>query len=81
MYQNAGNAKIKGGELELQGVLGHGLSLNFSGSYIDAYYTYVNPSGGDSAGTAAGWHGRHRRSAVREDTQDAEIQAVAVSAI
>jgi iron complex outermembrane recepter protein len=43
VYQNAGNAKIKGGELELQGALGHGLSLNFSGSYIDAYYTYVNP--------------------------------------
>ncbi|HWW78505.1 MAG TPA: TonB-dependent receptor [Steroidobacteraceae bacterium] len=43
VYQNAGNAKIKGGELELQGVLGHGLSINFSGSYIDAYYTYVNP--------------------------------------
>lgn len=43
VYQNAGNAKIKGGELELQGVLGHGLSVNFSGSYIDAYYTYVNP--------------------------------------
>ena len=43
VYQNAGNAKIKGGELELTGVLGHGLSLNFSGSYIDAYYTYVNP--------------------------------------
>ena len=43
VYQNAGNAKIKGGELELQSALGHGLSLNFSGSYIDAYYTYVNP--------------------------------------
>jgi iron complex outermembrane recepter protein len=43
VYQNAGNAKIKGGELELQSVLGHGLSLNFAGSYIDAYYTFVNP--------------------------------------
>jgi iron complex outermembrane recepter protein len=43
VYTNAGNAKIKGGELELQSIVGHGLSLNFSGSYIDAYYTYVNP--------------------------------------
>ena len=44
VYTNAGNAKIKGGELELQSIVGHGLSLNFSGSYIDAYYTYVNPN-------------------------------------
>jgi len=44
VYTNAGNAKIKGGELELQSVIGGGLSLNFSGSYIDAYYTYVNPN-------------------------------------
>ncbi len=43
VYQNAGNAKIKGFELEMQSVLGHGLSVNFAGSYIDAYYTYVNP--------------------------------------
>jgi iron complex outermembrane receptor protein len=43
VYQNAGNAKIKGGELELQAALGHGFNLNFAGSYIDAYYTYVNP--------------------------------------
>ncbi len=44
VYTNAGNAKIKGAELELQSIVGHGLSLNFSGSYIDAYYTYVNPN-------------------------------------
>ncbi|HTC45624.1 MAG TPA: TonB-dependent receptor [Steroidobacteraceae bacterium] len=44
VYTNAGNAKIKGAELELQSVVGGGLSLNFSGSYIDAYYTYVNPN-------------------------------------
>jgi iron complex outermembrane recepter protein len=43
VYTNAGNAKIKGAELELQSIIGGGLSLNFSGSYIDAYYTYVNP--------------------------------------
>jgi len=43
VYTNAGNAKIKGAELDLQSVIGGGLSLNFSGSYIDAYYTYVNP--------------------------------------
>ena len=44
VYTNAGNAKIKGGELELQGIIARGLTLNFSGSYIDAYYTYVNPN-------------------------------------
>ncbi|MDB6161766.1 MAG: hypothetical protein JWO04_5472 [Gammaproteobacteria bacterium] len=46
VYENAGNAKIKGAELEVQSVLGHGLMLNFAGSYIDAYYTYVNPISG-----------------------------------
>jgi iron complex outermembrane recepter protein len=44
VYTNAGNAKIKGAELEIQSIIGGGLSLNFSGSYIDAYYTYVNPN-------------------------------------
>jgi iron complex outermembrane receptor protein len=46
VYENAGNAKIKGAELELQAIVARGLSLNFSGSYIDAYYTYVNPISG-----------------------------------
>ncbi len=44
VYTNAGNAKIKGAELDVQSIIGGGLSLNFSGSYIDAYYTYVNPN-------------------------------------
>jgi iron complex outermembrane recepter protein len=44
VYQNAGNAKIKGGELEFQSKLAGGLSLNGSASFIDAYYTSVNPS-------------------------------------
>ncbi len=44
VYTNAGDAKIKGAELELQAVVGGGWSLNFAGSYIDAYYTSVNPS-------------------------------------
>jgi iron complex outermembrane recepter protein len=43
VYQNAGDAKIKGGELELSAVVAQGLSLNFSGSYIDAYYVKVDP--------------------------------------
>ena len=43
VYTNAGDAKIKGGELELQWLLGGGFQMNFSGSYIDAYYTNVNP--------------------------------------
>ncbi len=44
VYTNAGNAKIKGGELEFQSIVGNsGLKLNGSVAYIDAYYTYVNP--------------------------------------
>jgi len=43
VYTNAGNAKIKGAELELQWLVGGGLQINLSGDYIDAYYTYVNP--------------------------------------
>jgi len=42
VYTNAGNAKIKGAELEIQSLVAKGFSLNFSGSYIDAYYTQVN---------------------------------------
>src|SRR5207237_10078170 len=41
VYENAGNAKMKGGELEMQSLLARGLTLNFAGAYIDAYYTYV----------------------------------------
>ncbi len=44
VYQNAGNAKIKGLELEFQSLLPGGLQLNGGASYIDAYYTSVNPS-------------------------------------
>jgi iron complex outermembrane recepter protein len=40
---NAGNAKIKGAELESQWLVGGGLSVNFTYAYLDAYYTYVNP--------------------------------------
>ena len=40
---NAGNARIKGGELESQWVMDNGLSLNFTYAYIDAYYSYINP--------------------------------------
>jgi len=44
VYQNAGDAKIKGAEVEFQSRLPGGLSLNGSASYIDAYYTSVLPS-------------------------------------
>jgi iron complex outermembrane receptor protein len=43
VYQNAGNARIKGVELEVQSVFDNGLSLNFAGGYLDAYYTFLNP--------------------------------------
>ncbi|MGC1460070.1 MAG: TonB-dependent receptor, partial [Steroidobacteraceae bacterium] len=42
VYTNAGNADIKGAELDLESNVGGGLSLNLSGAYIDAYYTSVN---------------------------------------
>jgi iron complex outermembrane receptor protein len=42
VYTNAGNADIKGAELDLQANVGGGLSFNLSGAYIDAYYTSVN---------------------------------------
>jgi outer membrane receptor protein involved in Fe transport len=44
VYENAGNAKMKGAELEMQSLIGHGLTIGFTGAYIDAYYTYVNPA-------------------------------------
>lgn len=45
VYTNAGNAKIKGAEIEFQSIVGStGLKLNGSLGYIDAYYTYVNPN-------------------------------------
>ncbi len=44
VYTNAGNADIKGAELEVQSNVGGGLSLNFSGAFLDAYYTYINPA-------------------------------------
>src|SRR5258708_28337332 len=44
VYTNAGNAKIKGAELEMQWLVGGGLQLNITGAYIGAYYTQVNPN-------------------------------------
>jgi iron complex outermembrane receptor protein len=41
--QNAGNATIKGAELELASVFDNGLSMNFTAGYLDAYYTFLNP--------------------------------------
>jgi len=40
--QNAGNAKIKGGEIEAQSLLGDHLTLNGDVGYMDAKYTEVN---------------------------------------
>lgn len=41
---NAGNAKIKGWELQTQSLVGGGLQLNGAAAFLDAYYTYVNPA-------------------------------------
>ena len=43
VYQNAGNATIKGLELELASVFDNGFGLNFTAGYMDAYYTFLNP--------------------------------------
>lgn len=43
VIQNAGDARIKGFELELVAVPVHGLTLNGSVGYTDAYYTRVLP--------------------------------------
>ena len=43
VYQNAGNATIKGAELEVQAAFGGGFQLDVSAGYMDAYYTYLNP--------------------------------------
>jgi iron complex outermembrane receptor protein len=43
VLHNAGNALLKGAELELRAIASNGLSLNLVGAYIDAQYTYVDP--------------------------------------
>ena len=43
VYQNAGDATIKGVELELQGVMDNGLGLGVTAGYMDAYYTFLEP--------------------------------------
>jgi iron complex outermembrane receptor protein len=43
VYQNAGDATIKGLEFELASVFDNGFGLNFTAGYMDAYYTYLNP--------------------------------------
>jgi iron complex outermembrane receptor protein len=42
--QNAGDAELKGAELELQAILGGGFSLNLAAGYIDAEYTKLKTS-------------------------------------
>jgi iron complex outermembrane recepter protein len=44
VYTNAGDAKIKGAELDVSWLVGAGLKLNVAADYIDAYYTSVNPN-------------------------------------
>jgi iron complex outermembrane recepter protein len=43
VYQNAGDATIKGAELEMQALFGGGFQLNLSAGWMDAYYTSLNP--------------------------------------
>jgi iron complex outermembrane receptor protein len=44
VLHNAGNAKLKGAELELQALTGTGLSVNLAAGYIDAKYSSVSPA-------------------------------------
>ncbi|HVY83106.1 MAG TPA: TonB-dependent receptor [Steroidobacteraceae bacterium] len=43
VLHNAGNARIKGIELESQGILGGGFSFTLAAGYIDAKYTKIAP--------------------------------------
>ena len=50
--QNAGNATIKGTELELQSRMGKHFVLNANLGFMDAYYTFVAPQAQASTGAA-----------------------------
>jgi iron complex outermembrane receptor protein len=43
VYQNAGDATIKGAELEMTAAMGGGFQLNLAAGWMDAYYTTLNP--------------------------------------
>ncbi len=43
VYQNAGDATIKGAELEMNALLGGGFQIMLAAGWMDAYYTYLNP--------------------------------------
>ncbi len=42
VYQNAGDATIKGAELEMTAAFGGGFQLNLAAGWMDAYYTSLN---------------------------------------
>ncbi len=43
VFQNAGDATIKGAELEMQALVGGGFSFNLAAGYLDAEYDFINP--------------------------------------
>lgn len=43
VYQNAGDATIKGFEVEMTAILGGGFAFNLVGGYLDAEYDFINP--------------------------------------
>ena len=59
VYQNAGDARIKGVELETQSVFDNGFSLGVNAGYMDAYFSKLAPclkyldTNGDGVCTAA----------------------------
>jgi len=44
VLRNAGEATLKGAELELQAIVGGGFSLNLAAAYIDAKYDSIDPA-------------------------------------
>jgi iron complex outermembrane receptor protein len=43
VYQNAGDATIKGAEIEMTALVGGGFAFDLAGGYLDAEYDFINP--------------------------------------
>ncbi len=94
VYTNAGNADIKGAELDLKWLVGAGLQLNVAADYIDAYYTEVTPSANfpqtalpdgttvcPAGPPICGEQGNGSQRPGRQAAEDAEVQSGVLSAV
>jgi len=43
VYQNAGDATIKGAEIEMTAIVGGGFAFDLAAGYLDAEYDFINP--------------------------------------